>query len=367
MRKWFALSMICILCTFSLNKRAHANEAMFEAFKTQITGLEEMVKDLQGTVQELNHTVQSQSEVIQKQTIRIEVLEQGKVTSQETVQPKGAPLLQQGRVNINPEIGVVGTVQANLTESTEDGEGQDTIALKEIELNMAQYVDPYSRLDAVISFNDALEAQNTEVEEAYYTHWGLPFGFLGQIGKFRSKIGKQNLLHLDQLPTTDYPLVIQDFFGEEGLASSGARLQNLVPNPWDIPVEITGEILRGNNGTSFSGKSRRPIFDAHVKTFFELTDDAQLELGGTVLFGDENPPTLSLDPDTGELVQDESRTEGQDRYGVRVFGSDMTLMWNLSEGKRLKFQNEMYFQNRSTKLVHANNNPWGFYSLVDYR
>ena len=362
MRKWFALSMICILCTFSLNKRAHANEAMFEAFKTQITGLEEMVKDLQGTVQELNHTVQSQSEVIQKQTIRIEVLEQGKVTSQETVQPKGAPLLQQGRVNINPEIGVVGTVQANLTENTEDGEGQDTIALKEIELNMAQYVDPYSRLDAVISFNDALEAQNTEVEEAYYTHWGLPFGFLGQIGKFRSKIGKQNLLHLDQLPTTDYPLVIQDFFGEEGLASSGARLQNMIQNPWDIPIEVTGEILRGNNGNIFSGVSRRPIFNTHVKTFFELGDTLNLELGETTMFGDENIP-LDDETGTGTLVRP---AKGQDRYCVKVFGGDATLIWNLPEDKTLKFQNEVYFTNRSD-LVSPNANPWGFFSLLDYR
>ncbi|MBI1977841.1 MAG: hypothetical protein HYS55_03720 [Candidatus Omnitrophica bacterium] len=361
MRKWFALSFLCILCMFSLNSKAHA-EVLPESFKNELLKLQEMVKGLQSTVQDLNTAVASQNEVIEKQTVRIEALEQGEVSSQEAAQPKDAPPLQ-GRVNsLNPEIGVVGTVQANLTESTEDGEGRDTIALKEIELNFAQYVDPYSRLDAVISFNDALEAQNTEVEEAYYTHWGLPYGFVGQIGKFRSKIGKQNLLHLDQLPTVDYPLVIQNFFGEEGLSSSGARLQNMVPNPWDIPLELTGEILRGNNGTIFSGVSRRPVFNTHAKSFFELSDSVDFELGGTVMFGDENIP-IDDETGTGTLVRP---AKGQDRYGVQVFGGDATFVWHLPEDKTVKFQNEVYFADRSN-FRSPNANPWGFYSLLDYR
>ncbi|MBI4358034.1 MAG: hypothetical protein HY584_01920 [Candidatus Omnitrophica bacterium] len=360
MRKWFSLFFLCTLCI--LNPKAHANEVMLEAFKSQIEVLTETVKDLQSNVRDLNTTVQSQNEVIQKQTVRIEALEKRGALPQEAVQPKGAPPLQQGRVNMNPEIGVVGTVQANLTESTEDGEGRDTIALKEIELNMAQYVDPYSRLDAVISFNDALEAQNTEVEEAYYTHWGLPFGFVGQIGKFRSKIGKQNLLHLDQLPTTDFPLVIQNFFGEEGLASSGARLQNMIPNPWDVPIEVIGEVLRGNNGNVFSGVSRRPIFNTHIKSFFEVSEDVNLELGGTTMFGDENIP-IDDETGTGTLIRP---LKGQDRYGVQVFGGDATLIWNLPEDRVVKFQNEVYFTDRSN-FVSPNANPWGFYSLLDYR
>jgi len=265
-----------------------------------------------------------------------------------------------GVQGFNPEIGVTGTVQVKSTQSSADEEGNDTIALKELELNFAQVVDPYSRLDAILSFNDNIERQNVDIEEAYYTRWGLPLGFTGQIGKFRSKIGKENLLHLHRLDTTDYPLVIRDFFGEEGLAASGARLQNTIPNPMDIPIEITGEILRGNNGPSFSGISRRPIFNTHLKTYFELSKDANLELGWTTLFGDENPPIVD---GAGNNV---TRSGGQDRYGVKVFGGDATFNWFLPEGKKLKWQNEIYFQNRSN-LVHVNDDPWGFYSLVDYK
>jgi len=325
-----------------------------EASEPGLESLQREIHSLTKTMAQLQSTVRSQTEVIQKQSIRINALEQGGVQPKETAQPAGAPKMT-GLSGFNPEIGVTGTVQTKLTQNSSDTEGNDTIALKELELNFAQVVDPYSRLDAIISFNDAIENQNVSIEEAYYTRWGLPFGFTGQIGKFRSKIGKENLMHLHQLDTTDYPLVIKDFFGEEGLASSGARLQNTIPNPWDIPFEITGEVLRGNNGPSFSGISRRPIFNTHVKTYFDLGKDANVELGWTTLFGDENPPINGVTP-----------AQGQDRYGVKVFGGDMTFNWFLPEGRKLKWQNEIYFQNR-THLVHVNSDPWGFYSLLDFK
>ena len=356
MRFKFALflSFFCILC---LTQPAPAAEPSLEILQGEIRGLKESIAGLQSTLH-------SQSEIIQNQSVRIAGLEKGEVVSRPSSAPEGAPKLSDRPQGWNPDIGVIGTVQAQLTEDSTDGEGKDTIALKEIELNLAQYVDPFSRFDAVLSFNDALEAQNTEIEEAYYTRWGLPLGFQGQIGKFRSKAGKQNLLHLDQLETTDYPLVIQNFFGEEGLASSGIRLQNWLPNPWDLPVEVTGEVLRGNNGASFSQISRRPVFNTHVKTFFEPGADSTLEIGGTAMFGDENP---RRDVDGAATA---GPAKGQDRFGVHLLGLDATWIQNLSEGRKLKFQNELLVQDRggaSSLQTNVNANPWGFYSLLDYR
>ncbi|MBI4550409.1 MAG: hypothetical protein HY714_05740 [Candidatus Omnitrophica bacterium] len=332
--------------------------------------LDEMRQDLtelQRTVKMLQSAMDAQSQVIREQAQKIQALESREIrlpgalgTAPASAEAQTAGLSQ----GINPDIGVVGTVMAHLTEDGSDGEGRDTIALKEMELNFSQYVDPYSRLDAVISVNDEIEAQNLEIEEGYYTHWGLPLGFRGQIGKFRSKIGKQNLLHLDQLPTSDYPLVVRDFFGEEGLSSSGARLQNFIPNPWDFPLELTGEVLRGNNGASFSGISRRPIFNTHLKTFHEFSKESNMELGWTTLFGDDNPPVPDVDGDGVEISA--TRAEGQDRYRPKVFGADLTYNRLLAEGKTFKWQNEAYFQNRES-ASHVNQNPWGFYSLVDYR
>lgn len=349
--------LFCILC---LQKPAPANEAVIDVVQKDMRDLKEAVASLEGLVR-------SQNEVIKDQTLKIAALERGEVRPVEAAKPDRAPQVKDLGQGFNPDIALVGTVQAQLTEDSTDGEGRDTIALKELELNFSQYVDPYSRLDAVVSFNDALEAQNTEIEEAYYTHWGLPFGFQGQIGKFRSKIGKQNLLHTHRLDTVDYPLVIQNFFGEEGLASSGARLQNWLPNPWDIPVEVTGEILRGNNGASFSGISRRPIFNTHVKTFFEPSQNSTFELGGTALFGDENPRIF--DDANGVFIA--GPANGQDRFGIHMAGADLTFIQNLSEGRVLKFQNEVFVQDRgsnsSIQAANINTVPWGFYSLLDYR
>ncbi len=341
---WFLF--IIFLFTFSLSP-GHAEEVPWQMLQRQM-------QEMQKTIQSLQSTVQSQNEIIQKQNMRIDILETKGVSTGQTIPtpqsisvPAGAPKLVGLSQGFNPEIGVTGTVQALLTENSEDAEGMDTIALKELELSFAHYVDPYSRLDAIITFNDNLEEQNVDIEEAYYSHWGLPLGFRAQIGKFRAKIGKQNLLHLHALDTADYPIVIRDFFGEEGLASSGARLVHDIPNPFDIPFEVTGEVLRGNNGNSFSGISRRPIFNTHVKTYYEFSKEANIEFGWTTMFGDENP-------------------EGQDQYGVKVFGGDMTFNWFLPEGRAVKWQNEIYFQNR-TGRVHENKDPWGFYSLLDFR
>jgi len=304
---------------------------------------------------QLQSTIHEQNQLIKSLLTRVDVLEtqmNGRMSTISLSRPDAAgPAMEGLSQGFNPEIGVVATVQAHITENTEDGEGNDTIALKELEINFAQYVDPYSRLDAIITLNDDLEENLVEIEEAYYTHWGLPLGFVARAGKIRPKIGKQNVLHLHQLDTVDYPLVIQDFFGEEGLAASGVRLQNFIPNPWDIPLQITGEVLRGNNGNSFSQISRRPIFNSHLSSFFELSDDIELELGTTAMFGEENVSGGS---------------QGDNRFGVHVFGFDATLNWYLPEGKKAKLQGELYFQDR-TDLVKTNFNPWGFYLLADYR
>lgn len=330
--------------------------------------LTQQIQNLTESIQTLQLTVESQKSVIERQGMRLASLEKGspapsRLAAERVSMPEGVPNVAGLSQGFNPDIGVAGTVQGNLTNHSDDGEGQDTIALKELEVSFAQYVDPYSRLDVILALNDNLEEQNIDIEEAYYTRWGLPLGFTGQIGKFRSKFGKQNLLHLHALPTVDYPLVIQEFFGDEGLSSSGARLQNMVPNPWDIPLEITGEILRGNNGNSFSGISRTPIFNTHIKSYFEVTKDVGLELGSSAMFGDENVRSVQVD-ESGNV--NDLAARGGNRYGVHVLGADATVVWHLPEGRVLKFQNEFMLQARDT-LIHPNGNPWGFYSLVDYR
>jgi hypothetical protein len=350
--------LLALLICFTLFvPHSSANEAMLQNIQNQMASMQEYMKSLESTVLDLRKTVENQNEVIQNQNMRLQNIEGSSTAgSISNVAYSGSPSkenavplagLSQG---FNPDIGVVGTVQALLTEDSEDAEGKDTITLKELELSFSQYVDPYSRLDAIIALNDNLEDQNIDIEEAYYTHWGLPWGFVGTLGKFRTKVGKENLVHLHALDLANYSLVVRNFFGEEGMSSSGARLQNYLPNPFDLPIQVTGEILRGNNGDSFSGISRRPIFNTHISSYFELSESMNLELGGTWMNGDENVAALE---------------RGQDRFGVHIFGSDATILWELEEGRKIKWQNEIYFQSRANQ-ADINSDPWGFYSLVDF-
>ncbi len=234
--------LACFLFFFSILAPGLPAYAMDQS--ALLENLQRNMQQLQKTVEGLQTTVNIQNEVIREQAVKIAAIED----ASQTVTAKGpssqGPLKLKGLQGIRPDIGVTGTVEAKLTQDSTDGEGNDTIAMKELELNLSQYVDPYSRFDAIIAFNDNLEEQNVDIEEAYYSHWGLPLGFRGQIGKFRAKIGKINLQHLHGLENSDYPLVIRDFFGEEGLSSSGARLVHDIANPWDAPLELTGEVLQ---------------------------------------------------------------------------------------------------------------------------
>jgi len=356
LQRWlFSLSLF-----LSVSIQAQAADPQIEILKNNMDQIQQSLQSLRNNISDLKMTVETQNEVIRQQSIQIAGLQKGTAVQNGSVPP---PVNPKANAGWNPDIGIAGTVQGKMTQNKTDEEGNNSITLKEFEVSLGQVVDPYSRFDSTLTFNDALEDQNVEVEEAYYTRWGLPLGFTGQLGKFRADIGKANLMHAHALPTADYPLVIQNFFGEEGLASSGLRLKNNIPNPWDLPLEVSGEILRGNNGSSFAGISRRPIFNTHLKTFLEPSADTNLELGWTTMFGTVNP-TLTIDAGDGTTTE-WTRPEGTDKYGVKLFGGDATFNWFLPEGKKVTSQNEIYFQNRSDSFG-STQTPWGFYSLLEY-
>jgi hypothetical protein len=360
-----------LLFIFVSNQTYAAEPAIGQNISQDIASLKRMMEAMDSNMEVLKATVKAQNEIIERQNSRISAFENKQVPAMVSATAQTSPVRMKGlSQGLNPEIGVAATIQGNLTENTADEEGNDTVALKELEVSFAQYVDPYSRLDVTLALNDNLEEQNIDIEEAYYSHWALPLDFKGQIGKFRAAIGQQNRMHLHELDTVDYPLVIRNFFGEEGWSASGARLERMLWNPWNIPVQIIGEVMRGNEENSFSGVSRRPIFNTHLNTFFKTSENSELDLGGTVIFGDANPyRTVWVDDGTGTgtLIEEEFRpAEGQDRYGVQVYGADATWKWFLPGGEVLKSQSELYVQSRGAN-TSANTNPWGFYSLLDYR
>lgn len=339
----------------------------------------DQLAELRAAVQELTATVHSQH-------VRISQLEQANAQlAQRPPAPSGAGLSGSAATSaeapaegaagrtiynpnvaasslsaFNPEIGVLADIIGQASESGADGEGNDTITAREVELILGHPIDPYSRLDVTIAFPE-LEA--AELEEAYITHWGLPAELRGRIGRFKPKLGKAITLHRDTLDTVDEPLVVAQYFGAEGLSRSGVDVTGFLPVPWTAVVhEVTAGVLEGGigeGGTLLGEVKRRPTYYAHVKNFWDVTEDTNMELGATFLSG-------SKDADS--------------HYEVHALGLDATLVHYVTPSNKLKWQSEAYLQDRDEAFADAldpntsevvrtrfQDRPWGWYSLLDYR
>jgi len=337
----------CVLC-------CHAAAAWAEPPSAELAELRQSVQELSAMVQQLNTTVQAQQQ-------RIAELERFRPEAGPAPQaPAGvSAAIQRQAVGslsaFNPEIGVLADVVGQLSESSADGEGNDKLSARELELVFGHPIDPYSRLDVTATFSD-FEAAS--LEEAYITHWGLPGELKARLGRLRPKVGKASALHRDSLDTIDEPLVVSSYLGAEGLSRTGVELSGFLPVPWTtVTHELTAGVLEGGvgeGGTLFGSTRRRPSFYAHLKNFWDLSDTTNAELGATYLVG-------SKDADA--------------RFEVNALGLDATLVHYVTPSNKLKWQNELYLQDRDGAFSIADDgtrtnfhdNPLGLYSLVDYR
>jgi len=179
-----------------------------------------------------------------------------------------------------------------------------------------------------------------------------------RLGRLRPKIGKASAIHRDTLDTVDEPLVVARFLGAEGLSRTGLELSGFLPTPWTAVVhELTAGVMEGGigeGGTLFGSTRRRPSLYAHLKNFWDISDTSNLELGATYLVG-------SKDADAS--------------FEVNALGLDATLIHHLTPTNKLKWQNEVYLQDRDEAFsitedgtrTDFHNQPWGGYSLLDYR
>jgi len=198
--------------------------------------------------------------------------------------------------NFNPEISVIGDFVGHY-DSREGGELDDQWLFRELEIGISGSLDPHSRVDVFLGIHKAHEEHEdheerppgerahgshyeVHVEEAYLTLLNLPWDLQAKVGKFRAKFGRANTNHLHALPWVEYPLVIRNYFGPEGLSGEGVSLSWLVPNPWDKYIELTYESLHNDDGNMFAGHEADDFVHlAHLKTFHDLSADSTLEAG----------------------------------------------------------------------------------------
>lgn len=180
----------------------------------------------------------------------------------------------------NPDISVIGnflgkTGQANPYEFGPD-DTRPPLSLDESEMALQAFVDPYAKANFFLS----LTHEGIEVEEGYAQFVTLPYGLTAKVGKIKSMFGKDNTWHTHVRPWADQPLVIHNFFGDEGLADEGISVSKAFSNPWNVFLEGTGEVFSGNVGSVFQRRSINDLFyNAHLKAFRDITESSNLEVG----------------------------------------------------------------------------------------
>ncbi|HXR80577.1 MAG TPA: hypothetical protein VN763_06650, partial [Saprospiraceae bacterium] len=133
-----------------------------------------------------------------------------------------------------------------------------------------------------------------------------------------------------------------NFFGEEGLKGDGFSLSWLVPNN-SFYQELTFEGTSVAENASF--ERSRMLFLGHLKNFWDLSDNATLELGLTGMNG-----------------------ENQFGKSSNIYSIDLTYKWKpvqFNTYKSVTFQNEFYYSHANLDSIKVNTK--GFYSMLSYQ
>ncbi len=242
-----------------------------------------------------------------------------------------------------PEIGVVADVVTKLNSSKEDADGNNRLSLREFELVLGSNVDPFSRLDATISFSDT---DTPSLEEAYLTRFGLPLDTTARVGKFKPKIGKVLGAHRDSLDTVDEPLVIQRYFGSEGMNKTGVDFTKTLDLPLPVTQQVVVGVLEGgvgDGGNALGTARRSPTLYTHLKNYADITDTMGVELGASYMAGSKDDVP---------------------NFNAQVLGLDASLIKHLSANQDIKLQGEAFNVDHK-KTEGVDGNTWGAYGLLD--
>ena len=270
-------------------------------------------------------------------------------TSQPAGQASGpVATLQRAIQSFNPDISLNGDFLG--TYATHEGHNPtEKFQLRELEVGFSGAVDPYTRADAIMTIGQEGNDFKADLEEAYLTYLQLPYNLQARFGEFRADFGKVNPVHLHAIPWVDYPLVIQRFFGPEGLKGVGAEVSWLVPNPWHKYIALVYEVINNDNGKLFAGEQANDITQlAHLKTFHDLSPESTLEWGGS--FG------------TGP------NDSGHGSHRSLVEGMDLTYRWKPKDAglyRSFLWQSEVLFS--QSQIRGGQESSWGMYTGPEYQ
>jgi hypothetical protein len=275
-------------------------------------------------------------------------------TPEETVFKSAGLSLQK----LNPEISASGDFVASWRDQSDVRRRTDA-EIRGLELNIQSYLDPFSYLKATVHMTD----DEIDVEEIYMTRFSVLEGINLDLGKFRQQFGVVNRWHGDALDQVHYPLALQNILGEEGLGQTGASLETLLPQWGAAHQALTLQVTAAENEHLFSEeKQGLPSLLYRYKNYRDLNTSTYLEFGLSGLFGWN---------DTWDIQQGAVLVEQTDTLGTRVFGVDLSVLWEPLEKalyRNLEWRSELYILNRDMLAPDASGrdtlNAWGCYSYI---
>jgi hypothetical protein len=173
----------------------------------------------------------------------------------------------------------------------------DTINMREVELDLRASVDPFVDGVAILSVESEFPGDfGIAVEEFYGVVKSLPLPFwetppLGtkiRVGRFRTEFGLNNKSHTHDLPQSDRPLVIQEFLGPEGLGANGVSAQSFLPSPGDTALEFTFQLLNGGEA-NISQDRNHFAFLGNLNYFVPVADGHSFNLALIGFYGTNDP------------------------------------------------------------------------------
>jgi hypothetical protein len=222
------------------------------------------------------------------------------------------PFTLRNPVNFNPNFAViVDTVGTYSPDRSNDA--YNRFDVREAELDLRAAIEPRADGVLILAFErdvenpifpeadgeEEAEVENSvNIEEAYalFHDFGVP-NLQAKLGRFHVRFGRQNLLHLHDLPTTDPPFVNQAFLAPEALSDAGVSFSYVVPPEMILGeyVELIGEILMAEGGEVespvFTGGLAvdSPATNLHILWNRDLGNALNFELGGSWLHGHRDP------------------------------------------------------------------------------
>jgi hypothetical protein len=186
----------------------------------------------------------------------------------------------------NPDTSVIGNFLSKAGRKNPYEFGADDarppFQLDEAEIAFQAFIDPYAKGNFFFS----VSPEGIDVEEGYAQFVALPHDFTAKVGKMKALFGKDNTWHTHVRPWVDQPLVIHNFFGDEGLNDKGVSVSKIINNPWNTFIEATGEVFSGDVENVFARRGQNDVFyNGHLKAFRDISENSNIEVGASYARG----------------------------------------------------------------------------------